>query len=141
LCTTCPRMAPRPPPAAKRFTLRSAMRTPEQKPYFCARLMIISGPNAIRRENILGSLLVVGGSSSRPPGRQPTTNNQLQSALHVRPRALVHPPLRDAVDIRIHHLLLGFSAPSGHPAAHPGARRVEGRGRMVSDRLHTLQRV
>ena len=39
LCTTWPRMAPRPPPWANFFTLRSAMRTPAQKPYFSARLM------------------------------------------------------------------------------------------------------
>src|SRR5687768_14243273 len=43
LCTTCPRIAPRPPAAAKRFTFRSAIRTPEQNPYFAARLTFIGG--------------------------------------------------------------------------------------------------
>src|SRR6266498_3351715 len=44
LWTTCPRIAPRPPPAAKRFTLRSAIRTPEQNPYLAARFTIIDRP-------------------------------------------------------------------------------------------------
>src|SRR5436190_16670184 len=43
LWTTCPRIAPRPPPAANRFTFRSAIRTPEQKPYLAARLTFIGG--------------------------------------------------------------------------------------------------
>src|SRR6185436_16192672 len=35
-------MAPRPPPAAKRFTFRSAIRTPEQNPYFAARFTFMT---------------------------------------------------------------------------------------------------
>src|SRR5437773_7117106 len=73
LCTTCPRIAPRPPPAANRFTLRSAIRTPEQKPYFSARLTFIAGPNVLSAENILnrGSWLAVRGS--RTANREPRT--------------------------------------------------------------------
>src|SRR2546430_525622 len=58
LCTTCPRIAPRPPPAAKRFTFRSAMRTPEQKPYLAARLTFIPSANALRAGNILPNPLL-----------------------------------------------------------------------------------
>src|SRR6059058_310197 len=49
LWTTCPRMAPRPPPEAKRFTFRSAMRTPEQKPYFAARFTFIDRTERIEQ--------------------------------------------------------------------------------------------
>src|SRR5437016_8831107 len=122
LWTTCPRMAPRPPAAAKRFTFRSAMRTPEQKPYLAARLMIIR-------------------SGQRRSAREHSRFVELQSALHGRPRTVVHPPLRDAVGVRVHHLFLGVPAPSRHSPAHQGPRRIDGRGGMVSDRLHALQRV
>src|SRR3989304_10389141 len=37
-------MAPRPPPLAKRFTLMSATRPPEQNPYLAARLIFIPLP-------------------------------------------------------------------------------------------------
>src|SRR6266705_1619939 len=100
LCTTWPRMAPRPPPAAKRFTFRSAMRTPEQKPYLAARLMttrLVTPCPARTFWFVVGRWLFVVGLDERP-----TTNNQLQSRLHVgaRPRAPFHPSLRDALDVR-----------------------------------------
>src|SRR5688572_19209460 len=62
LWTSCPRIAPRPPPAAKRFTLRSAMRTPEQKPYFSARLIFIGTQWVIHH--------VLYHSKYLPPSRQ-----------------------------------------------------------------------
>jgi len=55
LCTTCPRIAPRPPFAANRFTFRSAIRTPEQNPYFAALLTFIGTRNATPAANILGA--------------------------------------------------------------------------------------
>jgi hypothetical protein len=41
LWTTWPRIAPRPPPAAKCRTFMSATRTPEQNPYLLARFTVI----------------------------------------------------------------------------------------------------
>src|SRR5262249_38673264 len=151
LCTTWPRIAPRPPPAAKRLTLRSAMRTPEQKPYLAARLMIIVAVNAFWRGNILFAgrpPLAAGRGNISADGqrrRAAPFGQRIQSALHARrrpiPRAPAHTALRDAVDVRVRHVLLRVSAPAGHSAAHPRTRWIEGRGWMVSDCLHALQRV
>src|SRR5215212_6528217 len=117
LWTTWPRIAPRPPPAAKRFTFRSAMRTPEQNPYFAARFTFIGCRN-----------IVLAAYNPR-------------SLATSRIGAPLHSPLRRALAVSVRDLLLRVSAPAGHPAAHPRARRDKGRRGRVPDGVHARQRV
>src|SRR5438132_14010753 len=119
-------MAPRPPAAAKRLTLRSAMRTPEQNPYFSARLTLICRLNASYDRNILKAVRGPRGADTMP---------------HDRARATAYPPLRRSVAVRLRHLLLGVSTAAGDPFSHPRSGRIEGPGGMVSLRLHVRQRV
>src|SRR5207244_12031507 len=112
LCTTCPRIAPRPPPAANRFTLRSAIRTPEQKPYFSARLTFIVALNAFDARKILA---VGGWRLASGADRQTPNASRYNPHPHGRKRTALHPSLRRTLGLCLRHLFLRVSASPGHP--------------------------
>src|SRR5258708_28841911 len=83
-------MAPRPPPAAKRFTFRSAMRTPEQKPYLAARLTFIGAWERSSQavHSGLQSCAIAtsrGEGSHRPSARAANETARLMSSRGVGP--------------------------------------------------------
>src|SRR2546428_13728758 len=111
-------MAPRPPAAAKRFTLRSALRTPEQNPYFSARLTRIRCVERLPAPKDSSGLSVYNRS------------------FHGQARATADPPLRRSVGVRLRHVLLRISTAPGDPFPHSRSGRIEGRGGLVPLRLH-----